>query len=162
MSDRRDTLKIIGAIGATCAFPFSADELYGQHAHAAAPEAQLPKPSFFTPEELARITKIADLIIPRTDTPGAVDAQVPSYIDYVCSRNPALAATVRDGLKRTPDPIDVALLTRLDTERSPFFIAMKNLTADGYYTSRIGLVEELGYKGNSVLAAFPACEIPEY
>ena len=28
---RRETLKILGAIGATCAFPFPADELYGQH-----------------------------------------------------------------------------------------------------------------------------------
>jgi hypothetical protein len=162
MSDRRDALKIIGAIGTTCAFPFSADELYGQHAHGTAPEAQLPKPSFFTPDELAKITKIADLIIPRTDTPGAVDAQVPAYIDYVCSRNQTLAKTVREGLKSTVATIDVALLTKLDAEHSPFFTAMKNLTADGFYTSRIGLVEELGYKGNSVLAAFPVCEIPEH
>lgn len=162
MSDRRDALKIIGAIGTTCAFPFSADELYGQHSHGTGPEAQLPKPSFFTPGELAQITRIADLLIPRTDTPGAVDAQVPAYIDYVCSRNPALAATVRQGLTNAPETIDVALLTRLEAERSPFFTAMKNLTADGFYTSRIGLVEELGYKGNSVLASFPVCEIPEH
>ncbi len=32
----RDALKIIGAIGATCIFPFQADELYGQHEHALA------------------------------------------------------------------------------------------------------------------------------
>jgi len=31
MANRRESLKIIGAIGTTCAFPFSADELYGQH-----------------------------------------------------------------------------------------------------------------------------------
>ena len=35
--------------------------------------------------------------------------------------------------------------------------SIKNLTADGYYTSRAGLLEELGYTGNTVLAAFPAC-----
>ena len=39
---------------------------------------------------------------------------------------------------------------------------MKSMTADGYYTSRIGLVQELGYKGNTVLAAFPECTHPEH
>jgi hypothetical protein len=42
-----------------------------------------------------------------------------------------------------------------------FFRLMKNLTADGYYTSRPGLVEELGYRGNTVLATFPACSVRE-
>ena len=42
-----------------------------------------------------------------------------------------------------------------------FFEAIKNLTADGYYTSRIGLLQELGYSGNAVLAAFPEATIPE-
>ena len=35
MTNRRETLKIIGAIGATCAFPYASDELYGQHVHVA-------------------------------------------------------------------------------------------------------------------------------
>ena len=34
------------------------------------------------------------------------------------------------------------------------------MTADGYYTSRIGLVQELGYKGNTVLRQFPECTHP--
>ena len=42
-----------------------------------------------------------------------------------------------------------------------FFRLVKNLTADGYYTSRAGLVEELGYQGNRFLASFPECPIPE-
>jgi choline dehydrogenase-like flavoprotein len=40
--------------------------------------------------------------------------------------------------------------------------ALKNLTADGYYTSRIGLMQELGYNGDAVLAAFPQSTIPEH
>ena len=43
-----------------------------------------------------------------------------------------------------------------------FFQLVKNLTADGYYTSRTGLLEELGYTGNSALAKFPACSVPEH
>jgi hypothetical protein len=42
-----------------------------------------------------------------------------------------------------------------------FFRLIKNLTADGYYTSRAGLLEELGYTGNTFLAKFPSCTVPE-
>ena len=41
------------------------------------------------------------------------------------------------------------------------FRLIKNLTADGYYTSRIGLLEELGYSGNTALAKFPDCSVRE-
>ena len=34
---------------------------------------------------------------------------------------------------------------------------LKNLTCDGYYTSQIGLVQELGYHGNTALASFEGC-----
>ena len=43
-----------------------------------------------------------------------------------------------------------------------FFQAMKNMTADGYYTSKIGMSTELGFKGGAVLAEFPTCEVPEH
>jgi hypothetical protein len=38
-----------------------------------------------------------------------------------------------------------------------FFALMKGLTADGFYTSRAGLIEDLGYKGNTALESFPEC-----
>ncbi len=157
--ERRETLKILGAIGSTCAFPFSADELYGQHAHAVADPAPLPPPVFFTAAELRIVAALAEMIIPATDTPGAIAAGVPAYIDMVCSRNRELGQTIRDGLKAGLTEQD---LGRLEAEKSPFFRAFKNLTADGYYTSRAGLIEELGYSGNAVLGEFPVCEIPEH
>ena len=43
-----------------------------------------------------------------------------------------------------------------------FFRLIKNLTADGYYTSRVGLLEELGYSGNKYLPGFPQCSVPEH
>ena len=51
-----------------------------------------------------------------------------------------------------------------DDPASPvrLFRLMKSLTADGYYTSRIGLVDELGYTGNTALAIFPSCTIREH
>ena len=51
---------------------------------------------------------------------------------------------------------------RVENAGERFFRLMKSMTADGYYTSRIGLVQELGYKGNTVLAAFPECTHPEH
>ena len=50
----------------------------------------------------------------------------------------------------------------VDNGREPgagekFFGLMKNLTADGYYTSQVGLVRELGYAGNTAMEKFPGC-----
>ena len=52
MASRRESLKIIGAIGTTCAFPFSADELYGQHVHTAA-AAQTAVEGPYTPKSFS-------------------------------------------------------------------------------------------------------------
>ena len=177
---RRDALKIIGAIGATCAFPFGADELYGQHAHPEGAEAPLPQaPRFFTPAEFRVVSRVADLIIPATDTPGALAAGVPAYIDFVVSSSRRHETIYRDGLAwlaerdflALTEEQQIALLEplsraaaagRIESPAEIFFQSIKSMTADGYYTSRTGLVTELGYRGNTVLARFPECTIPEH
>ena len=92
----------IGAIGATCAYPFASDELYGQtapaHVHPAHPPAQA-NPRFFNESDFRPISRIADLIIPETDTPGAIGAGVPEYIDMVISRNTDQQLAMADGLR---------------------------------------------------------------
>src|SRR5882672_4666062 len=102
MANRRESLKIIGAIGATCAFPFSADELYGQHVHvpAAAQTAQQGpyKAKSFTAVEFETVSQVAERIIPATDTPGAIGAGVPQYIDQVVSANPEHKRRFQSGL----------------------------------------------------------------
>lgn len=183
MQTRREALKIIGAVGVTCAFPFSANELYGQHVHdhEALQEAQPSTPKFFNPAQLVVISRLTDLIIPATDTPGAAAAGAPAYIDLVVNEDPALQATFREGLPRLDaisasklngatfiqltEPQQIEILTTLSQasdQDGAFFHALKNLTADGYYTSRIGLMQELGYNGDAVLAAFPQSTIPEH
>jgi gluconate 2-dehydrogenase gamma chain len=185
MQTRREALKIIGAVGVTCAFPFSANELYGQHVHDhAAMQETAPaatEPRFFTPAQLLVVSRLSDLIIPPTDTPGAAAAGVPVYIDLVVNEDPKLQATFREGLPRLDamseskfatgsflqltEPQQVEILTSLSEAAGSdgdFFHAIKNLTADGYYTSRIGLMQELGYNGDAVLAAFPESRIPEH
>jgi Gluconate 2-dehydrogenase subunit 3 len=197
MKSRREALKIIGAVGVTCAFPFSANELYGQHVHpsgeAASQETKPPSaPRFFTPSELLVISRLTDLIIPPTETPGAAAAGVPQYIDLVVNEDPKLQGIFREGLHRLDtmsesrfsssvflqltEAQQVEILTSLseaaEQKASPkqnvdgsdavFFKAIKSLTADGYYTSRIGLLQELGYNGDTYLAAFPESRIPEH
>src|SRR5437667_2280738 len=190
MANRRESLKIIGAIGATCAFPFSADELYGQHVHSPASAQTAPqgpyRPKSFTAAEFETVSQVAERIIPATDTPGAIGAGVPRYIDTVVSANPehkkrfaaGLAWIDKESRRRfrrkfvsLSEAQQVELLTPLseavDAGREPgagerFFGLVKRLAADGYYTSQVGLVQELGYKGNTVLEKFPACDIPEH
>lgn len=225
---RRHALKMLGAIGVTCAFPFAGDELYGQHAHT--PPGQTPSagpyvPAFFTPREYAVLARLTDVIIPPTDTPGAAAAGVPEYIDRVVTLNPEHQSLMRAGLAwldrqaqahssrefvSLGEAEHVAMLQPLSdaidrqrreaqrerfrtgaqgrtvyfaavTDKDPparsgpagtasdggpdmpvrFFRLVKNLTADGYYTSRSGLLEELRYVGNTALGAFPACAVPE-
>src|SRR5271154_2420471 len=106
METRRGYLKIIGGIGATCAFPFPADELYAQEdhphthdgSHYTAPVVAPFEPKFFTAAEGLVVSRIADLIIPQTDTPGAVAAGVPQYIDTVAAKSPEQQKLFREGI----------------------------------------------------------------
>ena len=220
---------MLGTVGLTCAFPFAGDELYGQHVHltlAQAPSAGPYAPTFFTPAEYATLSRLTDVIIPPTSTPGASAAGVPEYIDRVVTLNAEHQSLVRAGLawleRQAKDRFSrdflsldeaqhIAILQPLSDEvdrqqreaqRGRFrtdakggtvyyvaindktspappaaarsapesdpaqpvrvFRLIKNLTADGYYTSRAGLLEELGYVGNTALASFPACDVREH
>ena len=141
---------------------------------------------FFTAQELATITAISDLIIPTDDhSPGAKAAEVPAFIDLLVSESPEETRTLwRDGLvaveklsqKKFKTGFNGAtaaqqteLLTEISkNERNPktteerFFRAIKNLTIDGYYTSSIGIHQDLQYKGNTYLKEFKGCTHPEH
>jgi hypothetical protein len=141
---------------------------------------------FFNAQEMTTISTIAELIIPTDQhSPGAKDAEVPAFIDLIVSVSPKdTQALWRDGLtaldrvsrKRfsksfteSTDSQQVELLTEISkNERNPktleerFFHAIKNLTVDGYYTSRIGIHQDLEYKGNSYVKEFKGCTHAEH
>jgi hypothetical protein len=190
-SDRRSLLKIFGAVGATCAYPFASDELFGQtadpHHHEASPERSDTQPQFFNKNDFAIVSRVVDLIIPATDTPGALAAGVPGYVDLVIARNTDQQLVMADGLRwldaeaarvgakkfvELTEKQQLSILEPLcelaDTTTGQargrnvqFFALVKSLTADGFYTSRQGLRMELGYKGNSAMAEYPSC-VPEH
>ncbi len=183
-TDRRSMLKIIGVVGTTCAYPFASEGLYGQsNEHHHPPPEQQAQPRFFDQSDYQTISRIADLIIPETDTPGAIGAGVPAFIDIVVARDTDQQLVVADGLRwldveaarigggkrflELSEQQQVSILEPLceahDADKTnrarnvQFFGLMKSLTADGYYTSQIGLMNELQYKGNKVLSSYPTC-----
>jgi hypothetical protein len=142
------------------------------------------KLAFFTAEQEKLIDRLADLIIPSDErSPGAHAAHVSYYIDLVLANSQADTQTTwQTGLEAfqelavqksgkpflqlgEPDQIAVlgALAPGLKGGQEPaevFFAGMKKLTVDGYYTSKVGLIDELRYKGNQALASYPGCQHP--
>jgi hypothetical protein len=116
---------------------------------------------------------------------------VAAYIDTMVNEDRKLQDAYRQGLawldrtakkKYRADFINLkpeqqtAILTAISSPKSKgsdskgsddkvgvdFFKTIKNMTIDGYYTSKIGLIEELEYKGNDYLTEFPGCTHPEH
>ncbi|HTQ57033.1 MAG TPA: gluconate 2-dehydrogenase subunit 3 family protein [Bryobacteraceae bacterium] len=166
--NRRDLIRI-GA-GAVLAAPAALAHVNG--------------PKFFTPAEFALLDELTEIIIPTDEhSPGARAAKVAAYIDTRVAE--AFEARERDdwrqGLKlveelsqkmngrgfleSTPDE-RVALLQHMArNEMHPkapeevFFRTLKHATARAYYTSKIGIHQEMEYKGNVMLQEFVGYEV---
>jgi gluconate 2-dehydrogenase gamma chain len=127
---------------------------------------------FFTPAEMATITLLADIIIPKDEVSGsASEAGVPIFIDFIVRDMPTHQVPMRGGLrwldihclhrfgksfvdctaKQQLEVVEeIAFPEKAKEEMMPgvkFFSLMRDLTASGYYTSEIG-VKDLNYMGN--------------
>ena len=187
---RRSALKGI-AVGMGASLPvLNSNALAQEHQHGAAaakaPAKKAAAPKFFSADQMALIGTISELIIPTDDnSPGAIAAEVPQFIDLMISESsPETKKQWTDGLaavdkmsqsksgaaftKATKDQ-QIALLTEISknemkpaTTEEKFFKSIKNMTIDGYYTSKIGIHQELKYKGNTYLKEFKGCTHPEH
>ena len=147
-------------------------------------------PRFFKPDEYRTVEVLAGLIIPSDGTPGAKEAQVARYIDFIVSAaaefQPSLQQDWTRGLElldrlshdkqqkafsEIPAADQEALLMAMSLpEREPnashpgfaFYSLVKDMTVEGFYTSRVGLIDVLGYKGLAILSEFPGCTHPEH
>lgn len=130
---------------------------------------------FFNPEELTLLDQAMETILPRDEhSPGAHEAQVPLYADLVVSSSPDdVKQDWRAGLRLLAAELKDSSLTHwLDrasaNEHDPqsaldvFFINLKQITIEGYYTSRIGIHQELRYQGNTYLKEFKGCTHEEH
>lgn len=177
---RRDALKIAVGLGAATVLPLVPADV------AEAARRAAGGPRFFTPAQHRTVDTLAELIIPADDrSPGARAAGVADYLDFVLSEAPAdakqiwidglaaldEASTAQSGVPfADADPGRQAELLAgiARNEFSPstpletFFRHAKEATIHGYYTSEIGIHQELKYKGNQFLAEFVGCDHPEH
>ena len=144
-------------------------------------------PSVLTARQNEAVIALTELIIPATDTPGAKAALVNRFVDHVLSTADAKersefvrGLTWLDDRCRARAGKDVAgasaaeltaVLTPLAAEGVPaaedapgiaFFRAIKSITITGYYTTEIGLRQELGDDGRMMLGTFEGCTHPEH
>lgn len=115
---------------------------------------------------------LSELIIPETDTPGAIKAGVPDYIELILSqwynadeRRAFLvglatldAIATKQGhaaFTQSPESAQVAILHKLDKQpQHNIFDEFKSLTVFGYYTSEAA-TKELNY--SLIPSGYRAC-----
>ncbi len=127
---------------------------------------------FFTAHEMATVTILADIIIPKDEKSGsASDAKVPEFIEFIVKDMPEHQLPLRGGIRwldrecglryskafkdcNTQQQIgiidQIAYPGKAKPEMMPgvvFFNRMRDLTASGFFTSKMG-IEDLGYVGN--------------
>ncbi|MEO7213083.1 gluconate 2-dehydrogenase subunit 3 family protein [Mucilaginibacter sp.] len=136
-------------------------------------EKKLLADKFFTEHEMATITVLANIIIPKDAKSGsASDAKVPEFIEFIVKDIPDHQLPMRGGLKW----LDLQCLNRFSktfvassaaqqiemvdqiaypAKAKPemqqgvaFFNRMRDLTATGFFTTEMG-VKDLGFAGNS-------------
>jgi hypothetical protein len=140
---------------------------------------------FFTPAQHKLVDELTETIIPKdSHSGGAKDAKVADFIDQHVgeSGDNDDKELWREGLRLIDSmsqhytgktfldgsPEDrVAVLTVLsDNEQMTdvlevrFYKELKHLTVLGYYTSSVGIHDELEYKGNRYLQEFVGCDDP--
>ncbi|MGA8152986.1 MAG: gluconate 2-dehydrogenase subunit 3 family protein [Terriglobales bacterium] len=149
---------------------------------AAAPAGQYT-PKFFPPNQYKTLQALCQTIIPPdADSGGAVEAGAPEFIDLLTSENDEYQLKLGGGLmwldltcsdrygkpyldcapeqqKQILDLIAYNKNAKTDpgiSQGVEFFAFLRNLTTDGFFTSKIG-IEYLGFMGNKYLLEFPGC-----
>jgi gluconate 2-dehydrogenase gamma chain len=142
------------------------------------------KPVFFTEEQAGLVSQLAETIIPKTDTPGAKDAGVPSFIDLVvkdCYKKEDQekfvaglkafdeqakseagdafldldAAKQTEFINKVYKQATEAVKTAEPTADKPFILTMRELTLAGFFTSEPGATQVLQYE--AVPGAYHGC-----
>jgi gluconate 2-dehydrogenase gamma chain len=128
---------------------------------------------FFTAHEMATITVLADIIIPKDAKSGsASDAKVPDFIEFIVKDMPRHQVPMRGGLRwldlqclhrynktfvdaSGAQQIEMVTEIAYPKKAKPemhqgvsFFNRMRDLTATGFFTTKMG-IEDLGYVGNA-------------
>jgi len=161
--DRRDALAgIVAMFGAS---------LFAPIARAAAGDVTpissgAPSAAVFTPPQRALMTALSERVMPTTDTPGAIAAGVPEFIEKLLAdwaapeeRTPIVAgldaiearsqADYKVAAAQATAEQQDALLTLAMEDKLPggreFFEKFRQLVITGYFTSEVGITKERKY-----------------
>ena len=140
-------------------------------------------PKFFDAHQYKMLQSLCETIFPAdADSGGAIEAGAPQFIDLLTSENTEYQSKLGDGLKwldstcttrygkvyldcapqQQKEILDLIAFRKSAAEDErlahavEFFSFLRNFTADGFFTSKIG-IKYLGYKGNTYLTEFPGC-----
>jgi glucoside 3-dehydrogenase (cytochrome c) hitch-hiker subunit len=186
--DRRQWLKTSATMLGATLVPVSAtsSEIEQTFAKSVAPPPHAHEEKaarFFTPEQYALVEELSETIIPAdSHSGGAKAARVADHIEKTLreTRDDSQKLLWREALplidsmsrhyngkafvNASPEE-RVAVLTVLsdnphmdDIVEVRFFKALKHLTVQGYYTSKIGIHDDLQYKGNRILKEYVGCD----
>ncbi len=181
--ERREILRMLALAAAAASFPgfskwsFACGGIGPQRAQN---KPAVYQPVFFTAAEYALVERLAAIIIPTDETPGADQAGVAEFIDVMTARDRDLQRQFRAGFawlnahsrQRQGKPFlalspqgQVSLLETLayrekfrpgEEPGRDFFALMREYTIMGFYTSEVGL-KELDFPGLRFYAESPAC-----
>ncbi len=154
---------------------------------AAAPAGKYA-PKFFDAHQYETLNSLCETIIPKDEkSGGAIEAGAPEFIDLITSENEEFQVKLGGGLlwldtrcvdlfgkvylecsaeqrKETLDLIAYRKNAKKDASLSQgvaFFALLRNMTCDGFYTSKIG-IDDLQYIGNVARSDWPGCpELPQ-
>ena len=183
---RRDAVSLLAAlpVAAFLSWPTAEQEKarrFVDNALRSASEGTPFAPKFFTPAEFRTVRVLADMIIPRDERSGnASDAGVPEFMDFTMIDRPNYQKWMRPGLawidaqsntrfgkpfadttesQRSAILSDIAWPARAPASMADgvsFFNRFRDLTATGFWSSRIG-VKDLKYQGNLFVPDWNGC-----
>jgi Gluconate 2-dehydrogenase subunit 3 len=186
--DRRQWLKASATVLGASLLPLSgsaAAEAPQTEPPAPQPKATEAKAigRFFTPSQHALVEELCETIIPAdSHSGGAKAAKVADYIEKILreTTDDSEKTLWREGLPlidlmsqhyngktfvNASSEERIAILTVLsdndhitDVPEVRFFLALKKMTVAGYYTTKIGIHDELEYKGNRINQEFVGCD----
>jgi gluconate 2-dehydrogenase gamma chain len=179
---RREMLRIMATAAAASKFPGFAKWSF-ICSHDRAVESIRPEgyqPLFFSPSEYALVERLTELIIPNDTTPGAKEAGVAEFVDFMVAHNTDKQYSMRLGISWLNAHCErlfgktfmsllaaqqVAVLEPLaykakhhagEEDGRNFFLAIKELTVMGFYTTEIGY-KEIDNPALKFYAKSPAC-----
>lgn len=133
------------------------------------------KPQFFSPEDFRNLETFTEILIPTDDTPGAREACVAPFIDFVVHAAAEYAPEMQEHWRKAMAWLrsqefgdlsrerQIALVERMSRDpASASYKLIKDMTVHAFYTSRVGLIDVLEYKGLAYLTEFPVCTHPEH